>query len=80
MPFLGDNTVDLVTVAMAIQYLDTNEFFVEVDRVLKPGGCLAVIMYEYRQGCCMVALKASGTQHRVINDKLQSLVEEVSIL
>ncbi len=44
----ADGTVDLVTVSEAIHWflpLGIDKFYTEVDRVLKPNGCLAV--YEY---------------------------------
>lgn len=37
--------VDLVTVAQALHWLDRPRFFAEVDRVIAPGGALAVIGY-----------------------------------
>ncbi len=41
-----DGTVDLVTVSQAVHWFRPIEnFYKEVDRVLRPGGCLAV--YEY---------------------------------
>jgi SAM-dependent methyltransferase len=42
---LGDKTVDIVTVAQALHWLDPERFFVEVERVLKPGGVLAAWCY-----------------------------------
>jgi SAM-dependent methyltransferase len=42
---LGDATVDLVTVAQALHWLKTETFYPEVDRVLVPGGVLAVWTY-----------------------------------
>ena len=38
-------SVDLITVAQAMHWFDISAFFKEVDRVLKPGGVLAVWMY-----------------------------------
>jgi SAM-dependent methyltransferase len=43
---LGDETVDLVTVAQALHWLPIEAFFKEAARVLKPGGILAVWCYE----------------------------------
>jgi ubiquinone/menaquinone biosynthesis C-methylase UbiE len=40
-PLVPDASVDLVTVAQAIHWFDTDIFFDEVTRVLKPGGVLA---------------------------------------
>lgn len=38
-------SVDLVIVAQALHWFDSKRFFAEVDRVLKPGGVLAVWCY-----------------------------------
>jgi len=40
-----DANVDLVTVAQALHWFDHHTFFAEVERVLKPGGILAVWGY-----------------------------------
>jgi len=40
------NSVDLITVAQALHWFDIERFFAEVNRVLKPGGVLAVWAYE----------------------------------
>ena len=42
---LEDGTADLVTVAQALHWLNTETFYAEVDRVLAPGGVLAVWTY-----------------------------------
>lgn len=42
----NDDSVDLITVAQAIHWFDHKRFFKEVDRVLKPGGVLAVWGYQ----------------------------------
>ena len=42
---LGKGTVDLVTVAQALHWLNVESFYVEVERVLVPGGVLAVWTY-----------------------------------
>lgn len=43
--FQGNETVDLVTIAQAIHWLDTEKFYGEVTRVLRPGGSLVVYGY-----------------------------------
>lgn len=40
-----DFRFDLITVAQAIHWFDFEKFYMEVDRVLKPGGVLAVFGY-----------------------------------
>ncbi|HET9011590.1 MAG TPA: class I SAM-dependent methyltransferase, partial [Gemmatimonadaceae bacterium] len=42
---LADASVDLVAVAQALHWFDRPRFFGEVDRVLRPGGMLAVWSY-----------------------------------
>jgi len=42
---LAARSVDLVTVAQALHWLDLPAFFTETDRVLRPGGALAVWSY-----------------------------------
>jgi len=42
---LEPQTVDLVTVAQALHWLDLDPFYAEVERVLVPGGVLAVWTY-----------------------------------
>jgi SAM-dependent methyltransferase len=42
---LDHRTVDLVTVAQALHWLDLDPFYAEVERVLVPGGVLAVWTY-----------------------------------
>lgn len=46
IPILENESVDLVTVATAIHWLDQKKFFKESDRVLKKGGILAVWGYD----------------------------------
>lgn len=42
---LGTASADLVTVAQALHWFQHDRFFAEVDRVLRPGGALAVWSY-----------------------------------
>jgi SAM-dependent methyltransferase len=41
-----DDSFDLITVAQAIHWFDFEAFYREVDRVIRPGGLLAVIGYD----------------------------------
>ena len=43
---LDDGSVDAVTVAQALHWLDVERFYAEVRRVLRPGGVLAVWTYD----------------------------------
>ncbi len=42
---LPDESVDLVTVAQAAHWLDLDKFYVEVNRVARPGAAVALITY-----------------------------------
>jgi ubiquinone/menaquinone biosynthesis C-methylase UbiE len=42
---LGDQSVDAVTVALALHWFDLDRFYPEVKRVLKPGGVIAAWCY-----------------------------------
>ena len=42
-----DNSFDLITVAQAIHWFNLPKFFKTVDRVLKPGGLLAIWGYQF---------------------------------
>ncbi|XP_068612580.1 malonyl-[acyl-carrier protein] O-methyltransferase-like [Brachionichthys hirsutus] len=44
LPFVSGE-VDLVTAVAAVHWFDQEKFFQEADRVLRPGGCLAVVSY-----------------------------------
>lgn len=44
---LEDGSVDLVSVCQALHWMDVPRFYTEVDRVLKPGGVLAVVGYHF---------------------------------
>ncbi|XP_050408967.2 putative methyltransferase DDB_G0268948 [Patella vulgata] len=45
LSFLSNNSTDLITISQAIHWVDTNKFYKEVTRVLKPGGSLVVYGY-----------------------------------
>ncbi|XP_040212036.1 putative methyltransferase DDB_G0268948 [Rana temporaria] len=42
---VGDASVDLLTASIAAHWFTTETFLKEVDRVLKPGGCIAISSY-----------------------------------
>lgn len=46
---LADQTVDLITVAQALHWFDLPQFYTEAQRVLKPGGVIAVWGYNRLQ-------------------------------
>src|SRR6218665_461893 len=45
LDFQRDGTVDLITVAQAMHWLDASKFYRECHRLLRPGGVLAVYGY-----------------------------------
>ena len=53
---LADTSVDLVTVAQALHWFDLDAYYIEVHRVLKPGGVLAVWSYSFLE--CETAVDA----------------------
>ena len=42
---VGNNSLDLVTICQALHWLDLPAFYQQVQRVLRPGGVLAVMGY-----------------------------------
>ncbi|KAM4023878.1 uncharacterized protein ACNLHF_024828 [Anomaloglossus baeobatrachus] len=42
---VDDESVDLLTAHAAVHWFDIGKFMKEVDRILKPGGCLALFCY-----------------------------------
>lgn len=45
LPFLEDGTVDMVVAGQAAHWFDQPNFFQEMDRIVKPGGTLAIWGY-----------------------------------
>lgn len=43
---LPDGSVDLLTVATAVHWFDQPKFLAEAGRVLKPGGCIALVDFK----------------------------------
>ncbi len=46
---LEDQSIDLITVAMAVHWFDLDQFYTEVRRVLRPNGLLAVWCYSFAE-------------------------------
>ena len=46
LSFLPDNSVDLITVGMALHWFDVEKFFLESHRVLRQGGVLAAYGFD----------------------------------
>ncbi|XP_048455406.1 putative methyltransferase DDB_G0268948 [Rhincodon typus] len=61
-----DGSVDLITVGAAAQWFDLEKFMKEVDRVLKPKGCLG--LYCYTVPCILNFDDCSETLAQVIQD------------
>jgi len=57
-----DSSVDLVTVCQALHWMDVDKFYQEVDRVLVPGGTLAVIGYHFTRPARTMSHCASLTE------------------
>lgn len=58
---LNDGSADLVTAMSAFHWFDRPLFLQEAHRILKPGGCLALLNYTMEMelsypGCCSQAL------------------------
>ncbi|XP_078000544.1 putative methyltransferase DDB_G0268948 [Glandiceps talaboti] len=67
---VDSDSVDLVTMAGAIHLLpDRQKFFSEVDRVLKPGGCLA--LYQYK-----ASVLSCGDKSKELSDLLDYYLYE----
>jgi len=58
---IESNSTDLVTVAQALHWFDLSKFYVEVNRVLKSGGTLAIWSYG-------MAILKDETANRVLQD------------
>ncbi|MFQ5548869.1 MAG: class I SAM-dependent methyltransferase [Woeseia sp.] len=61
---LDDDSTDLITVAQALHWFDINRFFDEVQRVLVPGGVLAVWSYQ----TCLVNADCDAIIHEIYVD------------
>lgn len=65
-PPLEPDSVDLVTVAQALHWLDLDAFFPALDRVLRPGGLLAVWSY----GQCSIDIETDQHVTRLYTEIL----------
>ncbi|XP_020365759.1 putative methyltransferase DDB_G0268948 [Rhincodon typus] len=67
-----DGSVDLVTVGAAAHWFDMEKFMKEVDRVLKPKGCLA--LYCYAVPCILNYDDCSEPPTQIVQELFQTLV------
>lgn len=65
---LPDGCVDLLTVATAVHWFDQAKFLAETSRVLKPGGCMAVVDFQ---------LSTMTLHYDKCGDKLTNIFKEV---
>ncbi|XP_077998585.1 putative methyltransferase DDB_G0268948 isoform X2 [Glandiceps talaboti] len=61
-----NNSVDLVTAGAAAHWFDLKKFYSEVDRVLKPNGCLALYGYSHEN----LYKNAKGQELQAVLDEL----------
>lgn len=64
---LPDGSVDLLTVATAVHWFDQPKFLAEASRVLKPGGCMALVDFK---------LSTMKLHYHNCGDKLRNIFEE----
>jgi len=64
----ADHGFDLITVAQALHWFDLESFWLEVDRVLKPGGVFAVWFYSW--------FKVNDEIDAVVEQKLLGIIAE----
>ena len=60
---MENNSVDLVTAGMAAHWFDLQKFFSEVERILKPSGCLSIFGYFMPEISLLQNSTKSLTQH-----------------
>lgn len=63
---LAGRSVDLVTVATAVHWFDFDRFYAEVERVLAPGGALAVWAYNLARISPAVDLLTDRLSHEIV--------------
>lgn len=69
LPF-PNGSVDLITASSAAHYFDEPKFMAEANRVLKPGGCIALIEF---------CLQKTRLHHRDCGERLTDIIQEVSL-
>lgn len=68
LPF-PDGSVDLITASSAAHYFDGSKFMAEANRVLKPGGCIALMDYSSRK---------TKLHYQDCGERLTDMLQEVS--
>ncbi|XP_023326515.1 putative methyltransferase DDB_G0268948 isoform X2 [Eurytemora carolleeae] len=67
---IPDSSVDLVTISQALHWVQVEEFYKEVDRILVPGGTLAVVGYQF------TCPHQTWTNNRTLKDALHTVYSE----
>ena len=70
MSSVADGSVGLVMACCSLHWLDSEKFFREADRVLQPGGVLAVM------GVCMVLPGPKVRNRKAITEATQKVKNE----
>ena len=65
---VSDSSVDLVTALSAVHWFDVDMFLSEVDRVLRPGGCIFLAAYP------LIRIK---TEDALVNEQIDKAMDEV---
>lgn len=69
LPF-PDGSVDLITASSAAHYFDESKFMAEANRVLKPGGCIALMDFTFQK---------TRLNYWDCGERLTDIFEEVSL-
>uniref|UniRef100_A0A674P8X2 Zgc:162396 n=1 Tax=Takifugu rubripes TaxID=31033 RepID=A0A674P8X2_TAKRU len=69
LPF-PDGSVDLITASSAAHYFDESKFMAEANRVLKPGGCIALMDYSSQK---------TRLHYQDCGERLTDILQEVSL-
>ncbi|WP_411026643.1 class I SAM-dependent methyltransferase, partial [Salmonella sp. s54395] len=68
-------SADWISTALSIHHFDPKPFVAEVERVLKPGGCLFTVTNTYKDYFGLTTL----TDRQDINDKCEALMKEIIV-